>query len=543
MQNCVFAAESDILDKLEYLFKNPDKLQNITQAGYDLVHSRHTSQHRDQLLQWYKLNKDLEPWQRIVQCNPFGKMAIAERPSISRNRSPRSNGLHLALLQEGDEALWMGRFEQARKSYQRCLNYMCRLPEAKFRLALCSLYQGDPENARVWIWEPIQYTLAEYNAVDPDPTEWAYYIISLLAEGKLRTARRRSAEFPWLRHAELDRVRWVVNFLANAGDGAPFTSCCPGPHRASIHYLPERDIYEWIHELCKILGACGQDRFLNLLTARVTFGSQAGQRNRGAPHDYNISLSRSRTQPHSRSYITAKTSVYRFVGHKLSRMLKNGTLRAFRYAKRKVAPLLPHLIVKVNHDALSQAVDRLAREEDVNTIVIIGPGLGRRGAEFLRSTFATKSKLMVFCIDLTRDPVATRTKFTFGHPTAKRYRLSSSMPQRVSEELAETVSKLTSHDRPDRCYALLVEGSEITRQGTISHVIASAIGAAQFVVLSGIEANGSFATYQSMLRNREYDLLDYNFQSSGGFAIFKKQKASDAQKDCGSIFSSSIGEK
>ncbi|MDP4361108.1 glycosyltransferase, partial [Escherichia coli] len=66
MQNCVFADEHDILDKLDYLFQNPDELERITNAGYQLVHSRHTLKQRDQIFQWFNLYKNLKSNQKIV---------------------------------------------------------------------------------------------------------------------------------------------------------------------------------------------------------------------------------------------------------------------------------------------------------------------------------------------------------------------------------------------------------------------------------------------------------------------------------------------
>ena len=48
MKNCIFADETDVLDKVDYLFRNDGELERITSAGYELVHSRHTYRQRDQ---------------------------------------------------------------------------------------------------------------------------------------------------------------------------------------------------------------------------------------------------------------------------------------------------------------------------------------------------------------------------------------------------------------------------------------------------------------------------------------------------------------
>ena len=46
MVNCIFADEHDILDKLEFLLTQPDRLRQITTAGYELVHAQHTQKNR-----------------------------------------------------------------------------------------------------------------------------------------------------------------------------------------------------------------------------------------------------------------------------------------------------------------------------------------------------------------------------------------------------------------------------------------------------------------------------------------------------------------
>src|SRR5258708_902923 len=56
MKNCVFGDENDVLEKLGYLLERLNELEAVIDAGYELVHARHTMKHRDQVLQWYSLN-------------------------------------------------------------------------------------------------------------------------------------------------------------------------------------------------------------------------------------------------------------------------------------------------------------------------------------------------------------------------------------------------------------------------------------------------------------------------------------------------------
>jgi spore maturation protein CgeB len=59
MEHCVSAEASDVVNKLDYLFAHPDELAAISSAGRRLARERHTMQQRDQIMQWFKLNKQL----------------------------------------------------------------------------------------------------------------------------------------------------------------------------------------------------------------------------------------------------------------------------------------------------------------------------------------------------------------------------------------------------------------------------------------------------------------------------------------------------
>jgi hypothetical protein len=260
MQNCVFADTSDVLDKLEYLLRHRDKLAHITREGYRLVHSRHTLRQRGQIAEWLRLHQMLRPGQRIVQTGPFGPLGIVDARSRARNAHSVSNGIDRAILRSGDEALRQGNYDKAERDYISCLNYWPYLPEAILGLTLCRLYKGDAQTAVARIAEPIANSLEHRRAADPDPVEWAYFIISLLCQGDLEESSRRARQFPRLRHPELDRCRQVIDVLCGSASGLVGRSG-EDPHpqwRPSVHQLPERDMARWIDDLCTMLIACRQ---------------------------------------------------------------------------------------------------------------------------------------------------------------------------------------------------------------------------------------------------------------------------------------------
>ncbi|HEY9852612.1 MAG TPA: glycosyltransferase [Leptolyngbyaceae cyanobacterium] len=269
MQNCVFADGTNVLDKLDYLFQNLDELEKIIDAGYKLVHSRHTLKHRDQILQWFKLYKNLQEDQKIIQSNPFEPLCIVGKLSDSQNKHIICDGLILDLLRRGDEKLWAGKYEEAEALYFQCNVHISWMPEPKLRLALCYLYRGDPAQALDWIWQPIRYTLEEYRAKEPDPVEWAYYIIILLCQGNLDAANQHCQQFPSLNHPELERTRLAIEILRNEKNQHSSQINCKLKVRYSVHQLPDRSFSEWIDRLCLMLGASGQFNFSKKLKKSV----------------------------------------------------------------------------------------------------------------------------------------------------------------------------------------------------------------------------------------------------------------------------------
>ncbi|MBW4619767.1 MAG: glycosyltransferase [Cyanosarcina radialis HA8281-LM2] len=258
MQNCVFADESDILDKLDYLFKNPDELARITDSGYQLVHSQHTLKQRDQILQWFNLHKHLKPNQKIVQTNPFGDLTVVDKSSGIESSHIICNGAHLVALRQGDEKLWAEKYDEAESLYLKCLNYIHWMREPKLKLALCSLYKGTPKRSLELLVELVNVDLMHSQVLDPDPIEWAYLIISLLCQGKLNEAIIRAEQFPLLCHPELERTRWVVNVLQNKRDIIPPSAERSPKSRRSVHQMPSLNLADWVDRLAIVLRSCQQ---------------------------------------------------------------------------------------------------------------------------------------------------------------------------------------------------------------------------------------------------------------------------------------------
>lgn len=277
MKNCVFVDENNAVEKIGYLLEHREELQTITDAGHQLVHSRHTIKHRDQVLQWFLLTREIKPGQKIIQTNPFEPLQVVELSSGRESIHVRTNGGFVSLLHEGGELLWRREYAKAEQKYAGCSSYYRFMPEPLLGLALCKLFQGNAASAMKVLSEPLEATLADYKSIDPDPVEWACFIITLLCQGKVREAARRSKEFEWLRHPELDRVRWILGALDSKPRNFEFPAK-PKKYRLTVHQMPARNFEQWTRDLVTMLNACGQQalaRKVNALESEIAVAEWA----------------------------------------------------------------------------------------------------------------------------------------------------------------------------------------------------------------------------------------------------------------------------
>lgn len=258
MENCIFAEPSDVLDKMDALMRDPERLRTIIARGHDLVHSRHTLANRDEVLQWLRLRMRLQPGQRIVQENPFGPLRAVDETSKVRTGHLPPNADDRVFLRQGYTELWNGNYDRAMPLFMKCLNAIREipLPEPQLGLALCHLFKGEPDKALPWLSAPLETILVKNDTRDPDPVEWAYFIVALLCTGSVRRAAYCGARFPWLRHPELDRARLLLRLI----EGEPVSPLPEERERAriSVHQMPVCDTAEWLSRVREMLTACGQ---------------------------------------------------------------------------------------------------------------------------------------------------------------------------------------------------------------------------------------------------------------------------------------------
>jgi hypothetical protein len=493
MQNCVFATEADVLDKLDYLFRNRDVLMNITRAGYLLVQSQHTLRQRDQILQWLTLFKRLQSNQTIVQPQPFGPLAVVDAKSGLTNSHIWSGGVDRALLGKADTHLQRRNYDEAERYYLSCLNYH-PMPEPILGLTLSSLYKGDAHRALEWISQPITWALERHNAIDPDPVEWAYFIISLLCTGNVKEATKRAHQFPSLRHPELNRCRWVVDTL----NGSTCLNSEPKvdgstTSRPSIHQLPKRDSADWVNELSKMLAACQQGRLAQQLHTIVC--ADVVQTTLRCYRD-GASRTGGFLKAESRAVLPLIEEPFRakILRHMPGSIRKK--LTSFRSAIRR-------------YDEFASAVQTWGRENEANSVVILGAC--NRSAytnAFLDGIRKNPCMPTVFCIAGSSTHFRKLEKRFAKHPWVKF--CSSSL------DVAKSSAELRSFDM------VLVDRYSMDEEG-----ILEILRGAKTILISNINTSSAHKMMGELLSDGGYRVADETVSQFVRSAILTKTHRSD----------------
>jgi tetratricopeptide (TPR) repeat protein len=529
MVNCVFADEHDVIDKLDSLFRDAEQLNRIIKSGHTLVMSRHTNKHRNQILQWFNLQKDLKNNRRITQANPFAPLEVVDYVNSSERPYFVSGGQHLQLLREGDKKLWAGDYAEAEKLYLKCANYIPYMPEPKFRLGLCSLYKGDAKKAIGWIVQPLQFTLGEYKAADPDPVEWAYFLVSLLCQGKVKIANKRASEFYWLCHTELDRVRHVIVMLAQADDmghGRPMELT---KKRPSIHQLPVRPFDEWLEQLRIMLRACGQselaDRIVTQSLEKVDSSGLKRLPTMSEPSGYDVPLN-GRLWPVRVGIKKTGTAVFQrhlLIGSIRSR-IRQFLRKTLHKLEERYQYFLPYHLSAARNDDLFQIIEELSREEDITTVLIVGarPGVGSTEA-LMAGLRQNANKPSAYCLtDSSRTATRWFPRLPISSIGCMWYTIASVLS---GTALKLTIDSIKLENNLNSFDLVLVDGSELGFDVNVSRELRSEFLSARFVVLDDINLLPNGESHNTLLRDPRFVPVDQNPHLRDGFSIFKQMSA------------------
>ncbi|HEY5752807.1 MAG TPA: glycosyltransferase [Chthoniobacterales bacterium] len=515
MINCVFADEKDITDKLDYLFGNRDVMEQISSAGHDLVHQRHTFAHRDQILQWYRLQSLVRPDERIIQRGPFASLAIVPKSSPLTTYHVHGNGLHLHLIKRGDAMLLAGKHDAAEALYLQCLNHTNWMPEPKLRLALSYLYRGQPARAMTWISGLVEYVLSSYKAARPDPVEWAYLIVAMLCLGELNKASQHIKFFPALHHPELDRVAWLVGLLCNELVTMPKADTLEGQTPSySIHQLPSRSIEEWVNEICKMLRACRQSKLAASLSERMQPNppTQSAGFVSSPARKQSIRLYRpvnSRSHDEGLTFSRERSPLIRLLGL-LPRRLE-----------KKLGYFLPYPISEMRNDEFFRTVQTMAQDEDLKNAVIIGaaPGTGLTEASLAGLT-RNRTRPTIFCIT-DREGTFRRLQGRAPRFRQMQCRLVPRSPEALSGRIAESLASIRHAFHLDKFEAVVFDPSELSGELSDETRLFSELNGAHFIAIDDTNTLFCHKSRLQLLATQKYSVTAENPGLRRGYSILR----------------------
>jgi hypothetical protein len=515
MVNCVFADEHDVLDRLEYLFNNPEKLQEITAAGHRLVHSRHTAINRNQLLQWFRLKQHQRPTDTIVQENPFAPLRLVNGSHAAPEVPLVELGLHLQLLREGDRHLLAGEINRADQCYAASLTYMRRFPEARFKRALCKLYEGEASAANASIFELIQYCLSEYGGETPDPVEWAYYAISQLCMGRATDAIRSSREFPNLDHPELDKVREALQLL-DTGHSSKTSKAVAIHGLRTIHQLPQRTEDSWYQQLYSMLRASGQVAIVEKLAnarlisiERLPAVAQVPPRSRANAHS---------NFPRLRARMFVDPIHRRLITHRIKR--KAG----------RVTSKLSRLFIPVAHvfrssppdavdDPMIAAISRTLQGEIIRSALVISRQPAKIGTALRKINPGSQSDLLICSIPRVQEH-STEAKRMNGRQCELTQELS---PEAFAMQLDGAMNRFLSDHQIRFFDALIIDWPAPQHSSITSVVLQEQLAAAAFIALGDMKVAQHNSIYSRLLEEAPFVLLDVD-DAARSYVILKRQR-------------------
>ena len=516
MKNCVFADEHDVLDKIEYLFQNPAELNEIIRAGHQLVHTRHTAEQRDQIFQWFSLNKELKAGQKIVQVNPYEPFQVI--PSAEREKPYYivSNGLHLDLYRQADKFFLQGNYPEAEALYLKSIKYIGgSMSEPKLKLALCYLYHGKPKAALNLMIEPIRVTISRYHAVDPDPVQWAYFIICLVCLGKIKQAWKRARQFPAMSHPELDRARAVVDVLISQGAYVPSVNHGKKPRR-SIHALPNRSFEEWIQELCVMLNACGQDEAEKTLRRSIieadSFppqpnnrtslnGREAGKAKPVSLHFLDNPLLISRTCEKTKSYM-----------YSVMNQLESG-----------LGYFLPFSMSAKRKDQFYSIAYKIGSK--ISTGLLLGAIDWKGSAEaFLAGVQENEKRPPVHCIMACDPKQKNGSTPSYATRSIRTHFVYANRKSHPMDEMKNAIEKIMNGIKINAFDAVLVDMSQLDQEIVIKPSLNYFLSNSIFVLIHNINNYHNHNLYIWLLRSPHHALITFDLGMHNGYAVFERRQ-------------------
>jgi hypothetical protein len=389
------------------------------------------------------------------------------------------------------------------------------------------LYRGNANAALSWLEQPLLVTLEQYKAVDPDPVEWAYFIVATLCQGNVTEAAKRANEFPWLHHPELDRARWAAAVLSSP-DRTGLRLAEAKKRRMTLHSVGEVDLNKWIDRVSAMLRACGRGPMAETLqrsgghVVRLEVEGIAGADPAGSgPADQESDSAEGhsvRTTVSRSNRLFKRQLLYRNAKSRLGKRLG----RLLHRLEKRVGYFLPYHLSAMRGDEFYETIRTLARENEIKHVLLIGPAVGDPAAQAVFAGLQDGANDAAGCcvislrkgrLDFVRRPRR--------HPALKEYDLSNVSSERVPGELEKTVEAIKREFGIETFDVVLIDSSQFSRQRSAENDVTQHLEGARFILLADVNGRYNFETHHRLLDDPNYVLFAANPALRNGYALYR----------------------
>jgi hypothetical protein len=277
-----------------------------------------------------------------------------------------------------------------------------------------------------------------------------------------------------------------------------------------------------------MLKACGQSDLAETVTtcSSEEVLSRQGKQNTGGNREV---LRRANRTAHksgllTRPWVLRRTGAaglfrrglfYTEVKEAMKRPLK----RLVHSVERRCGYFLPYRLSEGKRDEFFNAIQSLAREENIKAALIVGAALKKGSTEaLLAGARENRNKPSVFCLCTS----AAQPRKAVSRDAVGKWSRVSLCTTEGSEQLATIIAKIKCDNGIDCFDMLVIDGHELREQALQIGALEDEVHKTRFVVLDDINSAYNDATYSGLLTSSHYVMLDQNPGLRNGYAIFER---------------------
>jgi len=195
----------------------------------------------------------------------------------------------------------------------------------------------------------------------------------------------------------------------------------------------------------------------------------------------------------------------------------------------KLGGFLPYHLSARRQDVFFNAIEVLARTQNIRTVLVIGAARAKACTEaMLAGAKNNSNRPSVFCIAGSRGPSFADGRVRMREAIARWYELPSRLPMSGESGLADVLGRIKNESGYESFDMVLVDGSELDLEHELECGLAGLLRSARFVLLDDISTGSNYENHWQLLKDRRFVLQDCNPTLRSGYSIFEKAASDES---------------